>query len=309
MSEASTRRRRLQEIWTHLHNHPEPSMKESGTSDYLAAVFEDAGLKPRIFPTFPGFTVDIGAGRPLVGLRADMDALVHDIGGEQRAVHSCGHDANMAIVATVMLELADLDSSLEGSVRAVFQPAEELGNGAELVADLGVTDELEYLFGVHLRPGNELPAPFMAPAISHGACSFVAGTIAGEDHHGARPHLGANAIEVVQEISEGLRRIKVDPQVPSSAKLTMLQAGGGNLNVIPGSARFGVDLRAQTNEAMTTLRDGLLSLCAAVAASSGASVSLEFRDAVPAATIGARAEAALASAITNELEVKTCDRG
>lgn len=301
MTPQGRRRSRLQEIWTHLHNNPEPSMEEFGTSDYLADLLGGAGLEITRFDSMPGFTADIGKGAPGIGLRADMDALLQEVAGETKAVHSCGHDANMAVVATTMLELADHAEQLGGAVRAIFQPAEELGNGAELVAALGVTDGLGYLFGVHLRPQSELPAPCLAPSISHGACLFAFGTITGEDHHGARPHLGANAVEVAFEISAGLRRLKVDPQIPSSAKMTMLRAGGANLNVIPGQGTFGVDLRAQTNEAMGTLRDGLVEVCRSVAAFTGSGINLEFRDAVPAAVIGAKAEAVLASAIGSTL--------
>lgn len=276
-------------------------MEEFATSEYLAGLMAEAGLEPRRFADFPGFTADVGEGTPRLGLRADMDALVQEVDGNPTVVHSCGHDANMAVMATVMLELAEQPGQLEGAVRAIFQPAEEAGNGAELVADLGVTDGLEYLFGVHLRPQQELPAPCLAPSISHGACLFAAGTITGEDHHGARPHLGANAVDVALEISAGLRRLKVDPQIPSSAKMTMLYAGGSNLNVIPGSGRFGVDLRAQTNEAMDTLRTGLVEVCRSVATSTGADIRLDFRDEVPAAVIGPKAEAALASSVTATL--------
>lgn len=301
MSHEETRRRRLSGIWTHLHSHPEPSMQEFATSDYLAKILAASGLKVQKFESAPGFTADVGRGVPMIGLRADMDALLQEVAGEPKAVHSCGHDANMAVVATVMLELAEQGDKLDYAVRAIFQPAEEVGNGAELVAALGISDGLEYLFGVHLRPENELRAPYLAPSISHGSCLFVDGTITGEDHHGARPHLGENAVDIAFEVLAGIRRLKVDPQIPSSAKMTMLQAGAGNLNVIPGSGRFGIDLRAQTNEVMATLRNGLIEVCRLVTTSTGAQIKLDFRDAVPAAVIGAKAEAALASAVTTTL--------
>ena len=276
-------------------------MQEFATSEYLADLLGRAGLQISKFGRIPGFAADVGEDTPRIGLRADMDALLQDVAGETTAVHSCGHDANMAVVATTMLELKDQADGLKGAVRAIFQPAEELGNGAKLVAGLGVADELEYLFGVHLRPGTELPAPYLAPSISHGACLLVHGTITGEDHHGGRPHLGSNAVEVALDISAGLRRLKIDPQTPSSAKMTMLQAGGWNLNIIPGSGIFGVDLRAQSNEAMSTLHTGLIEVCRSVAALSGSEIHLDFRDAVPAAIIGANAEAVLAAAVTATL--------
>lgn len=288
---------RLHEIWKHLHQNPEPSMAEFATAEYLAGVLCEAGIRISRFESIPGFIADVGPGEPKVGFRADMDALQQEVDGRLQPVHSCGHDANMAVVATVMLELAERADLLDGAVRAIFQPAEELGNGAELVARLGITDQMEYLFGIHLRPENELPTPCMAPSISHGACLFVRGTITGEDHHGARPHLGSNAVEIAQEIAAGVQRLKVDPQIPSSAKMTMVKAGGENLNVIPGSGSFGIDLRAQTNEAMAVLREGLVRVCQGVQASTGSRIELEFLDEVPAAVIGEQAEEILASAI------------
>ena len=301
MTGEDPRSRRLREIWAHLHEHPEPSMQEFATADYLAGLLGGAGMRITRFASIPGFIADVGEGEPRVGLRADMDALQQEVDGVAKVVHSCGHDVNMAVVAAVMLELAEQSDRLDGAVRAVFQPAEELGNGADLVARMGVTDGLEYLFGVHLRPQQELPAPCMAPSISHGACLFVHGTITGEDHHGARPHLGANAVDIALEISTGMQRLKVDPQIPSSAKMTMLRAGGENLNVIPGNGTFGLDLRAQTNEAMSVLRDGLVRLCRSVEASTGSAIELDFRDEVPAAVIGSGAEGILAQAVTTTL--------
>ncbi|MEV7662602.1 amidohydrolase [Paenarthrobacter sp. NPDC089316] len=293
------RSRRLSRIWKYLHRYPEPSMREFKTSDFLETIMKEAGLQPQRFKEFPGFFVDIGTGQPTIGLRADMDALIQDVDGVPTAVHSCGHDANMAIVATVMLELAEMDNSSCPAVRAIFQPSEEAGNGAELVAGLGVADNLDYLFGVHLRPGEELPSPGLAPAIAHGACLFVRGSIHGEDHHGARPHQGVNAIDVACEISQALYRMKIDPQTPSSAKMTVLRAGGA-MNVIPGSAQFGIDLRAQTNEAMEALKQELVSLCGHITSMRMVTIDLDFEDSVPAAVIGPVAERVLTASIQSQ---------
>ncbi|WP_430413602.1 M20/M25/M40 family metallo-hydrolase [Leucobacter manosquensis] len=117
-------------------------------------------------------------------MRGDLDALAHETPEGTMIAHSCGHDANLAIVAETMLRLAERSNELSHAVRAVFQPAEEQGNGAASVAELGVTDELSYLFGVHLRPGNELPAPSsrlrsrMARAVSCAERSSGATTMA-----------------------------------------------------------------------------------------------------------------------------------
>ena len=284
-------------IRDHLAAHPEPSWRETGTAEYLAELMRGAGLEPRPFADFPGFVVDVGPGSPLVGLRGDLDALAHETPEGPIVAHSCGHDANLAIVAETMLRLAEGAAELPHAVRAVFQPAEEQGNGAASVAELGVVHELTYLFGVHLRPGNELPAPLFAPSISHGSCCFVRGQIVGSDHHGARPHQGVNAIEVAAAFASQLAELRADPQVPHSAKFTELRAGSGNLNVIPGSASFGIDLRAQTNEAMTRLREGVQRIARSLTERYGVEIELEEEDFVPAAIVGARAEDLLAAAI------------
>jgi amidohydrolase len=83
-----------------------------------------------------------------------------------------------------------------GTLRCIFQPAEEKGNGALKMVEKGIVDDVDYLFGVHLRPKEELELGFAAPSIRHGAAIFLEGKIIGEDTHGARPHLGVNAIEV-----------------------------------------------------------------------------------------------------------------
>ncbi|WP_165384273.1 amidohydrolase [Leucobacter triazinivorans] len=288
---------RLERIRDHLAAHPEPSWSEHRTSGYLAALLTQAGLKPRPFAEFPGFTVDVGPGEPQIGLRADLDALAHRTEAGTAVVHSCGHDANMAVVTETVLRLAELGDRLPHGVRAIYQPAEEQGNGAAAVANLGVADDLDLLFGVHLRPGSELPSPRFTPAISHGSCCFVRGAITGRDHHGARPHLGVNAIEVVAEFTGMVAALRVDPQIPSSAKLTSVRAGGDNLNVIPGSAAFGLDLRAQSNEAMARLREEITRIGAALELRHGVEIRLSEEDYVPAAVIGDRAERRLSTAI------------
>ena len=299
---------RVELLARHLAAHPEPSWAEHNTADQLAGVLRDAGLTPHPFtslrmpdgsrPDFPGFIVDVGPGEPLIGLRADLDGLEHETPGGTVMAHSCGHDANLAVVTETMLRLAELGDRLGHGVRAIFQPAEERGNGAESVAALGVTDGLRGLLGVHLRPGTELRAPRFTPAISHGACLFARGTVAGPDVHGARPHLGVNAVEVLAELTLAVAALRVDPQVPASAKLTQVSAGTENLNVIPGSASFGLDVRAQTNEAMALLRGGVERIVASLAARYEIAIEVAFEDHVPAAVIGADAETLLARSIT-----------
>ncbi|MET3683064.1 amidohydrolase [Alkalibacillus flavidus] len=244
----------LNEIWTHLHDNAEISWEEFKTTEYI--VEQVTPYNPNKIETFddmPGVVVEIGSGKPVVGVRADMDALWQEVGGVQQANHSCGHDAHMTTVIGVFKQLAE--KNLNGTVRFIFQPAEEKGNGALAMVEKGVADDLDYLFGMHLRPKQELSSGEFAPAIIHGSAKFIKGSITSADTHGARPHLGINAIEVAADMIHHIRQSHFDPLIPHSIKMTELHAGGKNPNIIPGKAHFALDLRAQQNELMDAMSE------------------------------------------------------
>ena len=92
-----------------------------------------------------------------------------------------------------------------------------------------------------------------SPAIVHGASANIDGKIIGEDAHGARPHLNQNVIEIGAQLVQMLNQIHLNPNTPYSAKLTAFHAGGKSTNIIPGNAKFSIDLRAQKNEVMDEL--------------------------------------------------------
>jgi len=291
----------VHKLWSYLHSHPEVSWEEKATTSYLMNLFEEQGLHPTAFQSIPGFYVEVGKGRPVVGLRADMDALFQEVDGSMQANHSCGHDAHMTMVTAAVLRLQKQADSLNGTVRAIFQPAEEIGNGAAKVVDEGIADDLDYLFGVHVRPKNEIPFPNCAPAIDHGACVFAKGTIKGEDHHGARPQEGINGIEVGYSIMQHIRQIHTPPMIPASIKMTNLHAGGKNLNIIPGSATFGLDIRAQSNEVMDMLKARTQDIIVKIGEFYQRDIELVFEDDVPAAVIHPEAEQVMSEAIEKVL--------
>ncbi|CAM5196340.1 amidohydrolase [Lysinibacillus sphaericus] len=245
------------EIFTYLHAHPEISWKEVETTNYIVDLLTREGFSPQRFKNCTGLYVDIGKGNPKVGLRTDIDALWQEVDGEFRANHSCGHDGHMTMAIGALLLLKEQSQLLKGTVRVIFQPAEEKGTGALAVLKEGIIDDLDYLFGVHLRPVHELEDGTYCAALYHGASRLLEGEIIGEDAHAARPHLGVNAIEVGATIIEDLRTIHTDPMVPVSIKMTKFQAGGDSGNIIPGRAAFTIDIRAQRNDVMETLALGV----------------------------------------------------
>lgn len=236
----------------HFHKYPEVSWKEFETTKKIASILDELGVSYRLLGDVPGLIAEIGTGDEMVAVRADIDALWQEVDGKWQANHSCGHDANITMVLGALLLLKD--RPLQHRVRFIFQPAEELGNGACAAFERGAVEGVSHLFGVHLRPIEELPLGKVSPAIHHGAAYFLEGTIRGTDAHGARPHQGKNAIDVIMAVQQMLNSIHLSPFEPHSAKLTKIVADGGSTNIIPGTASFSMDIRAQHNNQLELLR-------------------------------------------------------
>lgn len=242
----------LYQWFDHFHKYPEVSWKEFETTKKIASILDGLNVSYRLLGDVPGLIAEIGTGDEIVAVRADIDALWQEVDGKWQANHSCGHDANITMVLGALLLLKD--RPLQHRVRFIFQPAEELGNGACAAFERGAVDGVSHLFGVHLRPIEELPLGQISPAIHHGAAYFLEGAIRGTDAHGARPHQGENAIDVIMAVQQMLNSIHLSPFEPHSAKLTKIVADGGSTNIIPGTASFSMDIRAQRNNQLELLR-------------------------------------------------------
>ncbi len=256
----------MNQIFKHIHSNPELSLKEYETTDYIFNYLKDKGFSPVKFDGFPGLYCDIGdfsKDSTTIGIRADIDALWQEVDGVEQANHSCGHDAHISMVIGAMLMLQD-ETLINKGVRFIFQPAEEIGLGAIKVSETGVIDDLDYMFGIHLRPVEEAKSGFISPSIEHGATGTIAFKIIGDDAHGARPHLNTNAIEIGATIMRMIENIHLNPMVPHSIKLTKFIAGGQSLNIIPGSVSIGIDLRAQKNDVMDEMFDKVLEVISTI---------------------------------------------
>ncbi|MER1985714.1 MAG: amidohydrolase [Solibacillus sp.] len=294
----------LLEIFEHLHSHPEPSWQEIHTTNYLAQQLRDIGLSPVTFDDMTGLYVDIGEGIPRVGFRTDIDSLWQEVDGEFKANHSCGHDGHMTMALGIAYELSQ--KKLPGAVRILFQPAEEKAAGANAFVEKGVIDSLEFLYGAHVRPLVELADGHHAPALYHGAAKLITGTITGVEAHGARPEQGVNAIEVAAALIDAMKRIWLSPNDSASIKMTQLQAGGASTNIIPGTATFSIDMRAQTNETMVELSIGFQKAIDAVSTLYGAAITTTVGAHIAAATVHDEAKAILRQAIIDTVGEGNC---
>ncbi|MFE4239662.1 M20 peptidase aminoacylase family protein [Peribacillus butanolivorans] len=296
------------EIFRHLHENPEVSWKEFQTTSYISKVIQQNGLEVTTFSDMPGV---IGKWSPedsisnlTIGLRADMDALLQDVDGTFRANHSCGHDAHMTIVLGVLLLLRKMKIILPGTLKFIFQPAEEVGEGALKLIEKQVLDDVDFLYGLHLRPIQEIKYGQASSGIIHGSADTVFGEIHGFDGHGARPHLTLNAIEVISAIVEQIKGIRLNPQLSYSVKMTQVSAGGENANIIPGSSKFSLDLRAQTNEAMDELIEKVDDVLNKMSVFYQCQISFKHKERVYAASVDQEAAEFMEKSIENTLGAK-----
>lgn len=287
----------VEEVFRHLHSHPEISWKEVETTQYLKELLENEGFEVQTFEDITGLVVTAGSGQTCIGLRTDIDALWQEVDGEYQANHSCGHDAHMTIAVGALLVLKKLGIPQTGRLKVLFQPAEEKGKGALSFINKGLVDDIDYLYGVHLRPTQEISNGYSAPAIMHGSVKMLKGSIRGNDAHGARPNQGENAIEVMALLVQALHSIHLDPMIPHSAKVTMFQSGGESTNIIPGNGIFSIDLRAQTNEMMDTLVEQVDRTIRFISDFSKVEISYDITSEIAAAQVNETAVKIMAKAI------------
>lgn len=243
----------------YLHNHAEISWEETETTKYIENLLRESDCTVTTFEDCTGVIGEYGnfnKNLPVVAIRADIDALWQEVSGKFQANHSCGHDAHMSMVLGLLWMVKE-NPALKDKIalKFIFQPAEEVGSGALKMVEKNAVENVDYLFGIHLRPKQESEMGRATPVIVHGATKMYSVEIKGQDAHGARPHLNNNAIEIATEIVNMLGKIHLDPRVPHSVKMTNIHAGGKNTNIIPGNASFSLDIRTQNNELMEELEN------------------------------------------------------
>ncbi|WJY26081.1 MULTISPECIES: M20 peptidase aminoacylase family protein [Sporosarcina] len=302
---AQLTKKQVMETFEHLHNNPELSWEEEQTTAYVKKRLEDAGCRVTSFDDCTGVFGDIGnfsGDVPVIALRADMDALWQEVDGSLQANHSCGHDAHMTMVLGVLERVKDRDELLKHlGIRFIFQPAEEVGTGALKMVEKGAIEDVDFYYGIHLRPFQETDNGKAAPAIVHGANGTIELEIRGDDAHGARPHLNRNSIEIGTFIVNALHSIHVNPNVAHSVKVTRFQAGGRSTNIIPGSASLAIDVRAQDNEVMDELMERVRDVLDSARNLFGSEITITEDTYVAAARVHPEAQETARQAITDVL--------
>ncbi|WP_392562567.1 amidohydrolase [Orbus sturtevantii] len=292
------------EHYKHLHTIPELGFAEHKTSAYISQCLKDAGYHVcENINNTTGITAvyDSGNPGPTLVLRADMDALGHIIDGKHCAMHTCGHDAHSSIILAAAEQIMQNKIVQQGRIKFIFQPAEELGSGALAMIEGGVIDDVDIIIGLHLRPKDECPKGFASPAMYYSASTTIEVDFMGMPAHGARPHLGINALDAASLAIQAVNSIHLNPALNYSAKATRCICDAGVTNAIPANAHVCWDLRAPTNQAMDELKAKVIGAIEFAAKSIGASAKAIVSKEIPAAVINDDVTAIIATSIQEVL--------
>ena len=229
-----------------IHQHPEVSEEEHETTVFLKGYLKNLGIEPLNYPLKTGLIAEIGSGYPIIALRADIDALpIKEKTGlpyasDNGAMHACGHDFHQTSLLGAAQLLKEREAELKGTVRLIFQPAEENFQGAYQVIEAGGLDGVSAIIGYHnnphLKPGQ---IGLRSGAIMAGVEQFRV-DVKGVSSHAARPDLGVDTVLVTTTIINNLQQIVARTVSPfESAVLSVTHIEVGNTwNVLPAAGFF-----------------------------------------------------------------------
>lgn len=276
-----------------IHAHPELGFDTVRTAAIVEQELLRLGLTPQTGVGRTGVMVEITGAQPgrTVLLRADMDALpIHEQTGLPFSsiwpgkMHACGHDIHTATLLGVAAILADLRSQLHGTVRLIFQPAEETPeSGAQAMIAAGAADGIDVAITLHNKP--ELAAGEIA--LTRGASTASSDefdvVIHGKSTHAARPHMGTDPIIAAASLVTQLQTIvsrELDPA--NSAVLTIGHIHGGTThNIISDSCLIQGTIRAKSPQARAHMEDAFRRICAGVALSLNTRIEVNYQRGVP----------------------------
>jgi len=296
------------ELRRHFHENPELSNREFETAETITDYLTNLGLNVETGVAKTGVVALLVGGKPgpVIGLRADMDALPvterTDVpfastatgiyqGKEVGVMHACGHDTHMAILMGVAKILTEMKDELSGTVKFIFQPAEEgapIGEegGAELMVKEGVLEnpDVDVVFGLHIF--DSLPVgtiSYRAEGIMASANSFSL-EIKGKQAHGSTPWLGVDPIVTAAQIINNTQTIvsrNMDLTNQAAVVTFGVIEGGVRNNIIPESVSMQGTIRALDEDMQQQIFERFEAIVSSTAESNGAEATLTIHKGYP----------------------------
>ena len=286
-----------------LHAHPETAFEEFRTARRVAERLRSWGLQVHTGLARTGVVGTLVRGDgPVIGLRADMDALdLQEADGPPYVsqhpgrMHACGHDGHVTMLLGAARYLSE-NPGFRGTVRFIFQPAEENVAGGRVMVEQGLFERfpMDAVFGLHNMPGMEAGRLGVRPGIVMAAADFFDLTLSGGGGHGAYPHKLRDPIVTAAQIVTGWQTLvsrQTDPLESAVISVTRIH-GGSSCNVIPDEVELSGTVRAFSEAVQDQLESGMRRMVEGIASAHGVSAELDY-DRRYRATVNTRRESAL----------------
>lgn len=256
-----------------FHQYPELSEYEYETTKRLRRILESYDITILDLPLETGLVAEIGQGDSFVAVRTDIDALPINEQVENEfsstnegVMHACGHDIHMASILAVATRLKEVESDLNGRVRFIFQPAEELGYGAFYITDTKAIDGAKAVLGYHNYPTLDIGEFAVKSGVITSSVDRFEYKIKGTGAHAAKPEQGNDPVIVLGQLINSVQSIvSRNMSAFDNAVVTIGEVSSGNTwNVIAdhayvqGTVRsFDEDKRNEIEQRLKAIGDGL----------------------------------------------------
>ena len=301
---------KLTGFFEELHMHPELSYEEYETTERIKRELAAAGIEILQIPLKTGVTAIVRGAKPgkTYGLRCDIDALPiaeeTDLPYKSKTpgkMHACGHDFHTAAVFGAALLLQERKEELQGTVKILFQPAEESSHGAETVLETGVFSDVTAIFGLHTAAYLPVGTLGIRAGSVMAAVDRFELNITGTGCHGGHPDEGVDTILVAASVIQAFQSIvgrNLNPFHTGVVCVTRIN-GGNTWNVIPDKVELEGTVRSMEKDDRIFIEKRMREIAEHTAAAYGANAELLWYPGPPA-TVNEKAWSAFAQKVAEE---------
>lgn len=301
---------KLTSFFEELHMHPELSYEEYETTERIKRELAAAGIEILQIPLKTGVTAIVRGAKPgkTYGLRCDIDALPiaeeTDLPYKSKTpgkMHACGHDFHTAAVFGAALLLQERKEELQGTVKILFQPAEESSHGAETVLETGVFSDVTAIFGLHTAAYLPVGTLGIRAGSVMAAVDRFELNITGTGCHGGHPDEGVDTILVAASVIQAFQSIvgrNLNPFHTGVVSVTRIN-GGNTWNVIPDKVELEGTVRSMEKDDRIFIEKRMREIAEHTAAAYGANAELLWYPGPPA-TVNEKAWSAFAQKVAEE---------
>ena len=275
-----------------FHMYPELGFKEIRTSKIIAEKLSSYNLdvQTEVGKTGVVATLKGNSKGKTIALRADMDALPIQETGDlpyksvnDGVMHACGHDGHISMLLGAAKILSSMKDKINGTIKFIFQPAEEGGGGARYMIEDGVLEGVDEIYGAHLWNYQEYGTIGVKPGPIMAAADIFEITINGKGGHGAAPQGTKDAVVIASHLIQTMQTIVGRNTNPiESTVVTIGQINGGyNFNIIADSVILKGTTRAYTEDNRNLIKCRLQEIIQGTEKMFGAKIQLDYKDGYP----------------------------